>query len=236
MTKTASDSQSTITARHISEPLSEDDFDNSIWEQCDPIKIEHYWSGEPAMLSRHAEARVCWSREGIHVRFVGRQQEPLVVSDNPRTDKKTLGLWDWDVCEIFLAPDATQPWRYFEFEAAPTGAWVDLGITVTPSGRVTEWDFASGLTTAAQVEGEQLLVGMRIPWSEAIPQPKVGDEWCVNVFRCVGPEAPERYLAWRPTRSETPNFHVPDAFGSLRFGAPMNTDEEHGFIKYPVGA
>jgi cellulose/xylan binding protein with CBM9 domain len=220
-----------LIARHISQPLSAEDFDNPIWEQCEPIGIEHYWSGEAAMESRHAEARVCWSREALHVRFVGRQQEPLVVSDNPRTDKKTLGLWDRDVCEIFLAPDATEPWRYFEFEAAPTGEWVDLGITVTPSGRETDWDFASGFTTAAKLEHEQLFVCMRIPWSEAIPKPEAGDQWGVNVFRCVGPEAPERYLAWRPTRTEEPNFHVPEVFGILRFGPRRNTDEEHGLIK-----
>jgi hypothetical protein len=130
---------------------------------------------------------------------------------------KTLGLWDRDVCEIFLAPDAAYPARYFEFEAAPTGEWVDLGIIVTPSGRDTDWDFASGLTTAAKLERDQLLIGMRIPWSDAIPKPKTGDEWRVNVFRCVGPEAPERYLAWRPTRTPEPNYHVPDAFGLLHF-------------------
>jgi len=206
-----------LIARHIGRSLSEDDFDNLIWDQCQPVRIEHYWSGEPAMASRHAEARVCWSSEALHVRFVGMQQEPLIVSDNPRTDKKTLGLWDHDVCEIFLAPNSSEPWRYFEFEAAPTGEWVDLGITVKASGRETDWDFASGFTTAARLKQEQLLVGMRIPWSKAIPKPKAGDEWRVNVFRCVGPEAPERYLAWRPTRTEEPNFHIPEAFGTLRF-------------------
>jgi len=207
----------TIIARYVSQPISEADFINASWEQYAPVRIEHYWSGEPAMASRHAEARVCWSSEALHVRFVGRQQEPLVVSDNPRTDKKTLGLWDRDVCEIFLAPNSTEPWRYFEFEAAPTGEWVDLGITVTPSGRETDWDFASGFTTAAILDEERLLVGMRIPWSKALPEPKAGEEWRVNVFRCVGPEAPERYLAWRPTRTAEPNFHVPEAFGTLRF-------------------
>jgi cellulose/xylan binding protein with CBM9 domain len=206
-----------IVARYVSRPIGVDDFDDEIWEYCQPVSIEHYWSGEPAVSSRHAEARICWSNEALHVRFIGRQVEPLIVAQNPATDRKTLGLWDRDVCEIFLAPDGAQPWRYFEFEAAPTGEWVDLGLVVTPAGRETDWDFASGFTTAARVEGERLTVGMRIPWGAAIPKPEAGDEWRVNVFRCVGPEAPDRYLAWRPTRTEVPNFHVPEAFGTLRF-------------------
>jgi cellulose/xylan binding protein with CBM9 domain len=207
----------TVIAHHIDHPLMPADFDNSIWQECEPIRIEHYWSGEPAVPSRHAEARICWSDEALHVRFVGTQKEPLIVSENPRTDKKTLGLWDRDVCEIFLAPDPWNAARYFEFEAAPTGEWVDLGIVITPTGRETDWDFASGFTTTAKLEHEQLLVGMRIPWSEVIPKPRVGETWRVNVFRCVGPEAPQRYLAWQPTRTEEPNFHVPEVFGTLRF-------------------
>ena len=121
---------STVIAHHIDRPICPSDFDNSIWQECEPVQIEHYWSGEPGMATRHAEARVCWSNEALHVRFVGKQHEPLIVSETPITNTKTLGLWDRDVCEIFLAPDPTQPWRYFEFEAAPTGEWIDLGIVV----------------------------------------------------------------------------------------------------------
>jgi hypothetical protein len=206
----------TVIARRT-QPLNADDFENQIWGQCEPVQIDQYWSGEPAIESRHAEARICWSEDALHVRFIGRQHEPLIVTDRPDTDHETLGLWDRDVCEIFLAPDAAQPWRYFEFEAAPTGEWVDLGITVTPEGRETDWEFTSGLKTAAKLEGERLLVGMKIPWSESLPRPQRGAVWRVNVFRCVGPEAPERYLAWLPPRTPEPNFHVPDVFGTLRF-------------------
>ena len=209
--------QMAITARYVERPVGESDFDSPMWEACQPVGIEHYWSGDPAPPSRHAEVRLCWSSEALHVRFVCAQHEPLIVAENPQLDWKTLGLWDRDVCEIFIAPDPKNPWRYFEFQGAPTGEWVDLGITVKPSGRETDWDFASGLTTAARLEQHRLFIGMRIPWSGVIPKPEKGEIWRVNMFRCVGPEAPERYLAWRPTHTPEPNFHVPEAFGSLEF-------------------
>ena len=79
------------------------------------------------------------------------------------------------------------------------------------------WARGGVMTTAATLDRNKLTVGIRIPWSSSIPRPKKGDTWRANVFRCVGPEAPERYLAWRPTRTPEPNYHVPEAFGVLRF-------------------
>ena len=117
-------------AEYLSTPINADDFESEVWEKCRPVTIAHLWSGAPAPVERHAEARICWSDEALHVRFVGNQQEPLVVSAEPRTDRKTLGLWDRDVCEIFVAPNPEEATRYFEFEVAPTGEWVDLGIVI----------------------------------------------------------------------------------------------------------
>ena len=204
-------------AEYVGPQLNADDFANAVWDRCEPVRIAHQWSGAPAPVQRHAEARICWSDEALNVRFLCNQHEPLVVSAEPRTDRKTLGLWDRDVCEIFVAPDPRHPQRYFEFEAAPTGEWVDLGILVTPEVRETDWEFRSGMSAAASVSEREVKIGIAIPWSAAIPKPKRGDLWLVNLFRCVGPEAPERYLAWRPTHTPEPAFHVPEAFGPLRF-------------------
>src|SRR5258705_903880 len=77
------------------------------------------------------------------------------------------------------------PKRYFEFEAAPTGEWVDLGIIIATSGKETDWNFQSGMSVAARVQRGQVTIGMRIPWSERIPQPQRGKEWRGNLFSCL---------------------------------------------------
>jgi alpha-galactosidase len=204
-------------AEFIGAPVSVDEFESEVWQRCEPVTIAHLWSGAPAPVERHAEVRICWSEEALHVRFVCNQHEPLVVSAEPKTDRKTLGLWERDVCEIFVAPNPATPERYFEFEGAPTGEWVDLGILVTTEGRETDWEFRSRFHAAAKIESTLVTVAMVIPWSASIPKPTHGDLWLVNLFRCVGPEAPDRYLAWRPTHTPEPAFHVPEAFGELRF-------------------
>jgi hypothetical protein len=192
--------------------------DHAAWATASPIKIERYWSGEPAPLRRQAEARVLWSSEALHVLFVGRQHEALVVNDAPQTQKKSLGLWERDVCEIFIAPDAERPERYFEFEAAPTGEWLDLAIEWRPEGRKTDWDYASGMCVAASIEHERVRIAMRLPWHAFGRKPRAGELWRVNLFRCIGAGPDRGYLAWSPTRTPQPNFHVPEAFGRLVFG------------------
>jgi hypothetical protein len=208
--------QARIEARYSKTNLTPHEFHNPEWAQAQPLQITRQWSGEEAPVSRHAEARIIWTEESLVVRFICRQEEPLTVNSNPRFDKKTIRLWDKDVCEIFVAPDVRAPQRYFEFEAAPTGEWVDLAINFTPAGRETDFEFLSGMTVAALVSDGQMMIAMSIPWSASIPKPKPGDVWRVNLFRCVG-VGNERYLAWQPTLTAEPNFHVPEVFGWLDF-------------------
>lgn len=205
-----------IQARYSEIDLAAGDYDHPEWIKAQPIEITHFWSGDEAPVSRHAEARILWSDKSLSVRFVCNQNEPLVVSSSPQLDKKTIGLWYRDVCEIFIAPNEAEPDRYFEFEVAPTGEWLDLGIHLKPAERETDWEFHSGMTSAARLSDQQLTVCMRIPWSDSIPKPQERDKWRVNLFRCVG-TGNQRYLAWQPTRTEEPSFHVPEAFGVLRF-------------------
>jgi alpha-galactosidase len=46
-----------------------------------------------------------------------------------------------------------------------------------------------------------------------------GKIWRTNFYRVEGEAEPRHYLAWQPTRTPQPNFHVPKAFGTLRFEA-----------------
>ena len=206
-----------VAAAYTHIDLAAHDIGSPEWEQADPIPITRYWSGDPAPPSRHAEARILWSPQALHVRFVCRQREPLIISEQPQTAKKVMGLWDRDVCEIFISPDTAVPERYFEFEAAPNGEWLDVEIRLTPNGRHSDWQFNSHLTTAANVGSDQLTVAMRIPWQERIPRPQPGERWRVNLFRCIGKDPDRGYLAWQPTQTAEPNFHVPQAFGWLVF-------------------
>jgi alpha-galactosidase len=208
-----------IEALYTARDLSAADLDHADWNRAKAIPITNYWSGNPAPFDRHAEVRILWSDQSLCFRFVCQQKEPLIQSLNPQTQAKTMGLWDRDVCEVFLAPNPEHPNRYFEFEAAPTGEWIDLAVHMKPDHRETEWDFNSGMTTAAHIGENQITIAIRIPWGDRIHKPQRGQRWRINLFRCVGRSEDRGYLAWQPTHTELPNFHVPEAFGWLIFEA-----------------
>jgi alpha-galactosidase len=206
-----------VRARRVSQDVSASDLDHDAWTQADTLHITRYWSGEEAPLARQSEARILWTSRALCVRFVCRQGEPLVINETPQTVQKTLGLWERDVCEIFVAPDGNEPERYFEFEAAPTGEWLDLGIRQLPDKRETDWELRSGMMAAARIENARITIAMSVPWSAFGREPLAGERWRVNLFRCVGAGPDRGYLAWQPTYTERPNFHVPQAFGQLSF-------------------
>jgi alpha-galactosidase len=206
-----------LEAYRMDAAIAADDLDNAAWRGARPVRLTRYWSGEDAPPERHAEARVTWSDKALCIRFECQQHEPLVVNSEPQTAHKTVGLWERDVCEIFIAPNVNDPERYLEFEAAPTGEWLDLAIRRMIEKRETDWEYSSGMSAAARIGEGRILIAMRVPWEAFGRVPQAGERWRANLFRCVGSGEGRGYLAWQPTRTALPNFHVPEAFGWLGF-------------------
>jgi len=208
-----------VEARRARARVQVAELEHEEWARARPVRLARYWSGEAAPLARQAEARLLWDEEALSARFVCEQREPLVVSARPERGWKTVGLWERDVCEMFVAPRAEDPSRYFEFEVAPTGEWLDLALRVTKEGRETDWGFYSGMTATARISADSVTVAMRVPWDAfgTPAAPRVGERWRVNLFRCVGAGETRGYIAWQPTLTPEASFHVPEKFGWLHF-------------------
>lgn len=206
-----------IKVAYIKQDFSISELNNKSWRKAGEIPIEKYWSGEDAPAGRHAKAKLLWSPTALYARFAANQTEPLVISETPNLNGKTKGLWDRDVCEIFVAPDKNQPREYFEFEIAPNGEWIDLGIHQMPDKREVNWDYHSGMQSSAKIKTDKIIMAIKVEWKALGKTPKAGDIWLGNLFRCVGSGDTRGYLAWQPTRTPEPAFHVPQAFGEFEF-------------------
>ncbi len=203
--------------QHIAKDFPISELGNKLWKSAKNIKTKHYWSGEKAPAGKCFETKILWSETALYVRFAANQDEPLVVNDKPNIKIKTGKLWEKDVCEIFLAPKVEDFRRYFEFEVAPTGEWIDLQIHQMPDERITDFDYDSGMKTAAKINKDKVVMALKVEWKAFGKTPKVGDVWLGNILRAVGTEPNRGYLTWSPTLTKTPNFHVPEKFGEFEF-------------------
>ena len=77
--------------------------------------------------------------------------------------------------------------------------------------------WCSGMTVAARVNKDSITLGMRLPWKHLARAPRAGERWRCNLFRCVGRDPARGYLAWQPTYTPEPSFHVPEKFGWMAF-------------------
>jgi len=206
-----------IEIAHVKNDFSVNELNNKAWEQAKDIVVDKYWSGKNAPVGRRFKAKILWSDSALYVRFEANQDEPLIVSKTPNLKSKTKGLWDRDVCEIFLAPNKAEFRRYFEFEIAPNGEWIDLGIYQKSDERITDWDYNSGMQSAARIEKDKIVMAIKVEWKAFGATPKAGDVWLGNILRCVGAGATRGYLTWQPTLTKEPSFHVPERFGEFEF-------------------
>jgi alpha-galactosidase len=137
----------------------------------------------------------------------------FVFDDSDRNGRRDQ-LWDRDVAEAFLQPDPSRPRYYREFEVSPNGMWIDLDIFPGGLG-----DLKSGLTRSVWLDREKHTwsADLAIPMNALTETFDPGAIWRVNFYRVEGTQEPRFYSAWQATRTAQPNFHVPEAFGKMRF-------------------
>jgi hypothetical protein len=130
-------------------------------------------------------------------------------------------LYQEDVVEVFLSPARIE--EYFEIEVNPLGTTFDARIESPDGVRSTmKTDLAwtcEGLFAAIRRSGDAFDVVIRIPFSAlGRTAPANGESWRGNLFRIDRhPERGDEFLAWQPTLRTPADFHVPAAFGTLRF-------------------
>lgn len=183
------------------------------WKLAQPIRFSSDWQGKRSDPLRETEVRLLWTPETFYLRFLARYREITVFPDaepNGRRDH----LWDRDVCEAFLQPDWGEPKRYKEFEVSPNGFWIDLDIAPE-----SKRDLQSRLSRRVSMDEQkkEWCAELALPMKSLTNRFDAKVNWKANFFRVEGPAEPRFYSAWRPTHTPIPNFHVPAAFGYLRF-------------------
>ncbi|HSS97711.1 MAG TPA: carbohydrate-binding family 9-like protein [Terriglobales bacterium] len=183
------------------------------WQRAIPVRFHTDWCGQNPEPARETQVSVLWSSQTLYVRFECRYRDLFLFSDSEASGRHNH-LWDRDVAEVFLQPDPSRQRFYKEFEVSPNGMWVDLDIS--PSGLS---DLKSGMKRSVVLDeaAHRWTAELSIPISCLTKKFDAKAVWRANFFRIEGPKEPRHYMAWRPTHTPKPNFHVPNAFGQLKF-------------------
>jgi alpha-galactosidase len=189
------------------------------WKSASPIAFCSDWQGKNADPGRQTQVRALWSPQHLYLRFECRYRELFVFEDSDPSGRRDH-LWDRDVAEAFLQPDPSREHFYREFEVSPNAMWVDLNIF--PGGLA---DLKSGLQRSVVLDEKSRTwtAELAIPMKSLTTNFDPSAIWRANFYRVEGGKEPRAYLAWQPTHTPQPNFHVPQAFGKLRFAAPHAT-------------
>jgi len=184
------------------------------WDLATPVTFSLDWQGKNPAPDRETSVRLLWSPSNLYLRFQCRYRELHVFPDADPNGRRGQ-LWDRDVAEAFLQPDPTHTHGYKEFEVSPNGMWIDLDIAPGEKRNLN-----SGLTRSVVLDerAHTWAAELAIPFRSLTAHFNSNEVWRVNFFRVEGREEPRGYYAWQPTNTPQPNFHVPAAFGYLRFG------------------
>ncbi len=189
------------------------------WSKATPAIFCADWQGRNSDPARQTEVRLLWTPTTIYLRFICRYRELFLFENAPPSGRRDH-LWERDVAEAFLQPDPSQPHYYKEFEVSPNGMWIDLDIGPKNISREKPpADLKSGLTRSVwRDEAHQTWAAeLAIPTTALTANFNSAATWRVNFFRVEGKREPRFYSAWQPTNTPQPDFHVPEAFGTLQF-------------------
>ena len=210
----------TIVAMELAGAVGADGFPLAeTWDLAEPVRFACDWQGKNEDPGRETEVRLLWTRKTLYVRFCCRYRTLTVFQDSDPNGRRDQ-LWDRDVAEVFIQTDPDKPHHYWEFEISPNGMWIDLEIS--PDGKR---DPTSGMKPRVALnEGKTIWTAdLALPMRTLTRVFDPSEAWRLNFFRVEGAAEPRFYSAWRPTHSPQPNFHVPKAFGSLRFAHAMRS-------------
>jgi hypothetical protein len=187
---------------------------------CNPVRLRRATDAAPPRLS--TSVAVWFDRDHLNILFSASDdhiEATLLAHDAP--------LYEEDVVEVFLAPQPLT--RYFELEVSPRGTIFDARVDSPDGDRATmhvdrEWT-CEGLVAAVRKVTESdgastIDTLLRIPFAAfGSETPADGETWRANFYRIDRhPHYGDEFSAWQPTMKIPADFHVPAAFGTLRFG------------------
>lgn len=183
----------------------------SAWDAASPVVFDTDWSGAKANVS--TRVRTLWSKSALFVLWELEGAGLNVDASRPiKTEREKL--YEEDCVELFLAPDAAHRSRYLEVEVGPLGHFFDISVDKATKKSDTAWSSEPQIATKVDRDKHRATIEMALRSADVARALVPGAKLPFALYRMEG-RSPRLYLAWSPTRTAKPSFHVPEAFGTL---------------------
>jgi hypothetical protein len=208
----ATTSKPTLTAKHV-EPsaIVVDGAIDDAWSAAPSVSFATDWSGRPT--ASNTTVRAMWSEHALYMLW--EVESTGLNTDHSRpVEVEREGLYNEDCVEIFFTPNPAEPKKYFEIELGPYGHYFDLAVDRKANTSDVHWSSGAEIRTTVDAASHEAIIEVAFTSPEILSSLKTGASLPINMFRMEG-KGTRQYLAWSPTRTPRPNFHVPEAFGTL---------------------
>jgi uncharacterized protein YraI len=208
----AATSKPTLSAKHVESPsVVVDGAVDEVWSTAPSASFDTDWSGRPT--PSNTTVRAIWSEHALYMLW--EVEGTGLHTDHSRpVDVEREGLYNEDCVEIFFTPNPAEPKKYFEIELGPYGHYFDLAIDKKANTSDEHWSSGAQIRTTVDPTSHKAVIEVALTSPDIVHALKSGANLPINMFRMEG-KGTRQYLAWSPTRTPRPNFHVPEAFGTL---------------------
>lgn len=142
--------------------------------------------------------------------------ESAAVNSDPTKprDVDRAKLYEEDCVELFLGSSLAERTRYAEIEIGPLGHFLDIAVDRRTKKSDVAWSSKPTIATKVDAVNHRVTIEVALRAPEIVETLTPGAVLPLGLYRIEG-KAPRTYLAWSPTRTPKPDFHVPSAFGML---------------------
>ncbi len=185
---------------------------DEVWKSAPPVTFTTDWSGADSGI--RTRVRFGWTKDALYMLW--ELGGAGLASDTTRPiEVERLKLYEEDCVELFVGPDAAAPGHYFEVEVGPLGHFLDLEVDRATKKSDVAWSSVPRIASSLDRDAHEATIEVELRAPTLVAALQRGAALPLALYRMEG-KSPRRYLAWSPTKTPKPSFHVPEAFGTLK--------------------
>ncbi len=183
----------------------------STWDGATPVTFDTDWSG--AKTPVRTIVRFAWTKRALYMFWELDGAGVNVDASRPVKTERSK-LYEEDCVELFLAPDPAERTKYVELEVGPLGHFLDVSVDKANKKSDVGWSSQAEIATQVDRDGKRVTIEVAIRSPDVVKALVPGARLPLGLYRMEG-KSPRLFLAWSPTKTPKPDFHVPEAFGTL---------------------